>query len=76
MKLFLTYLLLIAPTVKTVSGISGVSLTILYVIAFLDQSEYVNPLPAWIGILGAVLLGVCVLCPGKEAAAQLLEALK
>lgn len=46
MKLFLTYLLLIAPTVKTVSGISGVSLTILYVIAFLDQSEYVNPLPA------------------------------
>lgn len=76
MKLFLTYLLLIAPTAKTVSGISGVSLTILYVIAFLAQSEYVNPLPAWIGILGAVLLGVCVLCPGKEADAQLLEALK
>ena len=76
MKLFLTYLLLIAPTAKTVSGISGVSLTILYVIAFLAQSEYVNPLPAWIGILGAVLLALSLLCPGEEAVAVLLETLK
>lgn len=76
MKLFLTYLLLIAPTAKAAAGISGVTVTLFYFCALLAESEYVKPLPGLVGILGAALLAVFVLLPSRDAANVLLEALK
>lgn len=76
MKLFLTYLLLIAPTVKTATGIIGGSVLYLWLMSWAVADCGYRPIPGRFAILGAVLLALSLLCPGEEAVAVLLETLK
>ncbi|MDY5201891.1 MAG: hypothetical protein SPH18_07860 [Sutterella parvirubra] len=70
MKLFLTYVLLIAPAVKVVAGVFGGFVLFVWIISWGDSGC------GRFGYLGAVLLALSILCPDHEAAAVLLEALK
>lgn len=76
MKLFLTYLLLIAPTAKAAAGISGVSVLTLWLMSWAVAGCGYRPMPGRFANLGAGLLALSILCPGEEAVAVLLEALK
>lgn len=76
MKLFLTYLLLIAPAVKVVAGVFGVSVLSLWLMSWAVAGCGYRPMPGRFANLGAGLLALSLLCPGEEAVAVLLEALK
>jgi hypothetical protein len=56
MKMFLTYLLLIAPTVKTAAGISGVSVLTLWLMSWAVAGCGYRTMPGRFANLGAGLL--------------------
>lgn len=74
MKLFLTYLLLISPTVGAVACVVGVPALFFYICSLIGTGGRL--LPGWVGLMGAGLIALFALCPDEQSARLLLEALK